>query len=98
VRYCSATCRRRGVSAGDRDLEQLIVEMLRRRPRGSTADLDDLGVPAGGTDASAHREQVRRAARRLADRGLVEWMQGGAPVDPSTARGRVGIRLRAAST
>ncbi|MDO9396805.1 MAG: DUF2256 domain-containing protein [Herbiconiux sp.] len=98
VRYCSAACRGRGVTDGDRDLERMLVAALRLRPRGASVDLDDLTAPAAdtiayGRAASADRESVRRAARRLADRGAVEWMRGGATVDPSTARGPVGIRL-----
>ena len=37
------------------------------------------------------REDVRRAARRLAVAGRVRWTQKGRPVDPSTARGDVEI-------
>ncbi|GAA2529040.1 DUF3253 domain-containing protein [Winogradskya humida] len=37
------------------------------------------------------REDVRRAARRLAAAGRVRWTQKGHPVDPSTARGDVEI-------
>lgn len=95
VRYCSAACRSRGVSSADRELEETIVETLRARPGGASIDLDQIKAPEGGGDASTQREQVRRAARRLADRGLVDWIQGGRRVDPSTARGRVDLRLTA---
>jgi hypothetical protein len=37
------------------------------------------------------REDVRRAARRLAAAERVRWTQNGHPVDPSTARGDVEI-------
>ncbi|WP_084361811.1 DUF2256 and DUF3253 domain-containing protein [Herbiconiux solani] len=95
VRYCSTACRSRGVSSADRELEETIVATLRARPGGASVDLDEIRAPDGGGDASTQREQVRRAARRLADQGLVEWMQGGRRVDPSTARGRVDLRLTA---
>ena len=52
--------------------------------------LDDLEPE--GADAE-HREQVRRAARRVVARGEGEMVQGGRVVDPSTARGPVGLRL-----
>ncbi|WP_368497038.1 DUF2256 domain-containing protein [Herbiconiux sp. A18JL235] len=96
VRYCSDACRRRGVTADDRAAEEQILASLSHRPRGAVVDLDGLDRPARPDDsasASDRREQLRRAARRLADRGVVEWTQGGTPVDPSTARGPVGIRL-----
>lgn len=38
-------------------------------------------------------EPARRAARRLAARGVVEITQGGRAVDPSEARGPIRIRL-----
>ncbi|WP_440709934.1 DUF2256 domain-containing protein [Herbiconiux sp. YIM B11900] len=102
VRYCSVACRRRGVSAADLDLERMLLEALARRPGGAALGLDEFAAefapPADTTDASAHREQVRRAARRLAARGRVEWLQGGRPVDPSTARGPAGIRLLPSSS
>ncbi|QJU52669.1 DUF2256 domain-containing protein [Herbiconiux sp. KACC 21604] len=97
VRYCSDACRRRGVTADDRAAEERIVAALSHRPRGTAVDLDSLDAPDGSEtepgSASARRELMRRAARRLADREVVVWLQGGAPVDPSTARGPVGIRL-----
>ncbi|WP_250009709.1 DUF3253 domain-containing protein [Actinoplanes sp. M2I2] len=37
------------------------------------------------------REDVRRAARRLAAAGRLRWTQKGRPVDPSTARGDVEV-------
>jgi hypothetical protein len=38
-------------------------------------------------------EPARRAARRLVAAGTVEITQAGHPVDPSTAKGPVRIRL-----
>jgi hypothetical protein len=38
-------------------------------------------------------EPIRRAARRLAARRQVTWLQGGRPVDPSNARGPVRLKL-----
>lgn len=38
-------------------------------------------------------EDVRRAARRLVAEGRVEILQRGRPVDPSTAKGPIRIRL-----
>lgn len=94
VLYCSTACRRRGVGVVDLDLEESILDTLRRLPRGATLALDDVARPPGGADSSTHREQVRRAARRLADRDVVEWLQHGHAVDPSTAKGSAALRLR----
>ena len=38
-------------------------------------------------------ERTRRAARRLVANGRIEIVQGGRPVDPSTARGPIRLRL-----
>jgi hypothetical protein len=43
------------------------------------------------TEIDGEREDVRRAARRLAAGGRVRWIQNGHTVDPSTARGDVDI-------
>lgn len=46
----------------------------------------------GGEARRNEMEEVRRAERRLANRGLVEFTQGGRVVDPATARGPVRLR------
>jgi hypothetical protein len=54
----------------------------------------EVGAPDGADDAWRDlMEPARRAARRLVATGEVEIMQGGRPVDPSTARGPIRIRL-----
>lgn len=85
VRYCSTTCRRRGVTGADHDLEDRLLELLRSRPRGSLLALTEL--------PEADPEPARRAARRLVESGEVELIQRGRVVDPSTAKGPVSVRL-----
>ena len=80
VRYCSGACRSRGVTEADRALESDIVRGLR--------GVKELPL----SDIAGDREAVRRAARRLAGAGAVRWVQRGRPVDPSTAKGDVGLR------
>ncbi|GAB2601814.1 hypothetical protein Aab01nite_63360 [Paractinoplanes abujensis] len=79
VRWCSSACRRRGLRDGDRELEVRILAASERKRRFPLTDID------------GEREDVRRAARRLAAAGRVRWLQNGRPVDPSTARGDVDI-------
>ncbi len=93
VRYCSAACRRRGVSSADEDLERRILAMLDSRARTSTICPSDVARAASPDDWRPLMEPVRRAARRLVDRGAVEITQRGAVVDPSTAKGPIRIRL-----
>ncbi|WP_378143887.1 DUF2256 domain-containing protein [Cnuibacter sp. UC19_7] len=102
VRYCSDACRRRGVTEHDRELERRLLDELRHAPRRAIVDLDAVteamsteAREPGGSGASREREGMRRAARRLVAQGRAEMVQSGRTVDPSTARGRVGVRLTA---
>lgn len=93
VRWCSAACRRRRVTAVDRSLETAIVDLLDRRARGATICPSEAARavdPDGWRDLM---EPARAAARRLVAAGAVEITQGGRVVDPSTARGPIRVRL-----
>ena len=97
VRYCSASCRKRGVSDVDRRLEATILDLLAERARTATICPSDAARVVGGDDEDAWRalmEPARRAARRLVDRGEVDITQRGKVVDPSTAKGPIRIRRR----
>jgi hypothetical protein len=102
VRYCSAGCRRRGLSASDGALETAIRDLLGARPATSTICPSEAARRvAGGCGGAAGRdpeawralmEPARMAARRLVARGEVQVVQGGRVVDPSTAKGPIRIR------
>jgi hypothetical protein len=79
IRWCSTACRRRGFRDADRELDARVLAAAGRTRRFPLSSVD------------GEREEVRRAARRLAAAGLVRWTQRGRPVDPSTARGDVEI-------
>ena len=92
VRYCSAACRRHGVSAVDAQLETTILDLLSKRAATSTICPSDAArtvSPDGWRDLM---EPARRAARRLVAAGQVDITQGGKVVDPSTAKGPIRIR------
>ncbi|WP_197983493.1 DUF2256 and DUF3253 domain-containing protein [Aeromicrobium sp. CFBP 8757] len=93
VTYCSQACRRRGVTSQDVDLERRVLEMLASRARTSTICPSDVARAVAPDDWRPLMEPVRRAARRLVDRGEVEITQKGSVVDPSTAKGPIRIRL-----
>lgn len=93
VRWCSAACRRRGVTDQDVDLERRVLAMLADRARSSTICPSDVARAVAPDDWRPLMEPVRQAARRLVARGEVEITQKGAVVDPSTAKGPIRIRL-----
>ena len=95
IRYCSDACRRRRPGARDRRLEAAILALLEQRARGATICPSEAARwVAGVGEWRPLMEPARRAARRLVAAGRAEITQGGHPVDPSTARGPIRIRLR----
>lgn len=97
VRYCSTSCRRRGVTEVDSALERAILSLLRSGPRSGTVSPSDAARAVSGTDATTGSEAdlaepARRAARRLVQSGQAQILQGGRVVDPSTAKGPFLIR------
>ena len=90
VRYCSAGCRRRGLTETDRALEAALRTRLAASGR-TGVDPEDVAAQVWSTDEDL-REPSRRAARRLVAAGEAEMVQRGRVVDPSTARGPVRLR------
>ena len=98
VKYCSDACRRRKVTKVDRELEAKILELLGQRAATATICPSDAARAVGASDDDPEgwrdlMEPARRAARRLVAADVVTITQGGKPVDPSTARGPIRIRL-----
>ncbi len=93
VRYCSASCRRRGVTAEDQRLEEVTLSLLAGRAGSSTICPSEVARTVGSEESwRSLMEPARRAARRLVAAGEVEITQGGRVVDPSTAKGAIRIR------
>jgi ribosomal protein S19E (S16A) len=84
VKYCSDACRRNRLSDSDIALEQEILATLAQQRRGAVIDPEQT--------IAGDRETVRQAVRRLAARGEVEVVQSGRVVDPSQAKGPIGVR------
>lgn len=93
VRYCSAACRRRGVSDGDIALERAILDLLGARACGASICPSEAAKAIARDTWRDLMEPARRAARRLVDRGYVEITQGDRVADPSTAKGPIRVRL-----
>lgn len=92
VRYCSAACRRGGVSPTDLALERAVLSLLQTRAGGATICPSEAAKAVGGEGWRELMEPARAAARRLVVSGDVEITQGGAVVDPSRASGPIRIR------
>lgn len=97
VKYCSDKCRALGLTSRDDEIAKAILKLLQARPDGATICPSETVRVLQPREADDSRqvlmEAIRRAARRLAVRRQVVWLQGGRPVDPSKARGPVRLRL-----
>lgn len=94
VRWCSVACRRHGVSDVDQRLSAEIIRLLTDRAAGATICPSEAARSISADGWRELMEPARAAARRLVANGLVDITQGGAVVDPSTAKGPIRIRLR----
>jgi hypothetical protein len=97
VKYCSDKCRASGLTSRDDEIERAILKLLRARPDGATICPSEAVRVLQPREADGSwqglMKAIRCAARRLAVRRQVVWVQGGRPVDPSKARGSVRLKL-----
>lgn len=92
VRHCSDSCRRRGLTKLDAVIEDAMLDLARDRARtGGTICPSEVARFLEPDDWRPMMDAVRMAARRLAERGLIEVHQRGRAIDPSAARGAVRI-------
>lgn len=95
IQYCSDACRQRGLTRRDRQIEQIIIELLEQRATdASICPSEAAKIIAGSDDWHADMEPVRMAARRLQRAGRISITQKGRPVNPDTAKGPIRLRLR----
>jgi len=98
VKYCSNACRKSGLKATDRELESATLGLLSSRGAGKTICPSEAAQKVSKTLSKTEWKSLvpatRNAARRLYAKGRVDILQGGHPVDPSTTRGPIRIRLR----
>jgi hypothetical protein len=88
-RHCSRRCRGYRLGAADRALEAAIMALLEERPRGASICPAEAARRVRPGDWRSLMEPARMAARRLAARGAIVFLEKGRPVNPSTARGPV---------
>ena len=77
----------------DAHLETTILDLLGQRAEGATICPSDAARAAHPDDWREWMERTREAARRLVAAGTVTITQHGEPIDPSTARGPIRVRL-----
>ena len=92
VRYCSAACRRTGLTETDRALESALRDLLARAHAGATVCPSQAAQAVSQDEWRPLMEGARWAARRLVAAGEAEITQAGHVVDPSTARGPIRVR------
>jgi hypothetical protein len=88
-KYCSERCRRYRLGDIDQALEQAILDLVGQRPAGATICPSEAARRVRPDDWRPLMEPARMAARRLAAKGRVVFLQRGRRVDPSRARGAV---------
>jgi deoxyribodipyrimidine photo-lyase len=76
-----------------RAIEERIMELLRERRSDTTICPSEVLSVADKQDKSL-MEDVRSAARRLCNKGLIEVHQKGVKVDPYSARGPIRLKLK----
>ena len=94
VKFCSKLCQSKKLSPKDKLIQAEMLSLLERK--GSNQPICPSAFVQGLFPADGERfiEAARMAARRLTHLNLAEIIQNGRPVDPSTAKGPIKIRLR----
>jgi hypothetical protein len=98
IQYCSDGCRTHQPSNTDQALEAAILKLLAERGRDKTICPSEAAKLVGGTETrqawEALMEPARAAARRLVAANRILITQHGSPIDPSTAKGPIRLKLR----
>ncbi|GIW73827.1 MAG: hypothetical protein KatS3mg103_0349 [Phycisphaerales bacterium] len=94
VVYCSQACKRSKPGPLDDRLERAIVDLLHAGSPGATICPSQAARAVQPDRWQPLMERTRRAARRLAHRGVIEITQGGRVVDPHGFKGPIRLRLR----
>lgn len=89
IKYCSERCRR---NKSTNDYETQILDLLKARGSQKTICPSEI-LSAELKQNKQVMEEVRSAARRLHSEGKILILQGGHPVDPSTAKGPIRLKL-----
>ena len=89
IKYCSDRCRKNKKAV---NYEQNILNLLKERGADKTICPSEVLLESQKQD-KVLVETVRSAARRLVNDGKIIITQKGVPVDPSTAKGPIRLKL-----
>jgi hypothetical protein len=93
IRYCSDACRRRKTDSTAEAFESAILARLAEMPLTSSLCPSEIARTHSPNNWREHMEDIRRAARRLVAKDLLQITQNNQVVDPSTAKGPIRLRL-----
>ena len=93
IRYCSDACRRRKQDSTAEAFESAILARLAEMPLTSSLCPSEIARTHSPNNWREHMEDIRRAARRLVAKDLLQITQNNQVVDPSTAKGPIRLRL-----
>jgi hypothetical protein len=98
IKYCSDACRGHQPTNADHALEAAILQLLAERSRDKTICPSEAAKLVGGTESrqawEGLMEPARAAARRLVAANKILITRHGNPIDPSTAKGTIRLKLR----
>ncbi len=97
IKFCSDRCRQSSKGAGKKLIlhyKEKIVALLKSRSRENSACPSEILSNEEKSNKQT-MENVRQAARLLADEGIIVITQAGRIVDPSDFRGPIRLKLKA---
>ena len=75
-------------------VEGALLRLLTSRGPGAVVKLSDAALAVGGDGWRALLDLTRTVARRLAELGVIEFVEGGERIDHRVASGDSAVRLR----
>lgn len=79
-------------------VEGALLRLLTSRGPGAVVKLSDAALAVAGDGWRALLDLTGTVARRMADLGVIEFVDGGEPIDPRLASGDSAVRLRSGGT
>ena len=74
--------------------EDAIIQLLQEQEPGKSISLSQAAQRMDAANPKSQMEKIRKSARRLHDREIIEIIRKGKPVDPHNVKGVVRYRLK----